>query len=323
VAAIDIRTCDDWGRPADGQLDAGFTRPSWSPPLTRLGTLHYIWNDVPNPSDSTMTVANVDRALDLIEVLADHPEGVALVSLAGGLGLAKSATHRLLQSLAARGYVTQDEATQRYRLSMKLGTLGFRIIDSRCLPDLAQGVLDRLAGLVGEYCRIAVVESRMLHWAARAQGANRGLRYDPPMGAEVALHATASGKAWLATLPEDEAIEIAMRRGLRRRQGMGRRTLVDVDELRRQLRETRRRGYAKAVDEAEAGVLALAAAFCTSPAAGAAAAGTVSIAGPALRLTAKRAESLVPQLLIAAREMTNAWPVWRRQTIRGGLRDAA
>jgi DNA-binding IclR family transcriptional regulator len=239
------------------------------------------------------------------------------------MGLPKSATHRLLEALSERGYVTQDDATQPYRLSMKLGTLGFRILDSRCLPDLAQGVLDRLAHDVGEYCRIALVENGTLHWVARSQGATQGLRYDPPMGTEIALHATASGKAWLATLPDDEALAIALRRGLRARPGMGRHAIRNVDELRRQLRDARRRGHANAVDEAEAGIVALAAAFRTSPAAVAAAAGTISIAGPATRLTAKRTESLVPRLMSAAREMTDLWPVWRRQATHPRLSDAA
>jgi DNA-binding IclR family transcriptional regulator len=104
---------------------------------------------------------------------------------------------------------------------------------------------------------------------------------------------------------------------------MGRHAIRNVDELRRQLRDARRRGHANAVDEAEAGIVALAAAFRTSPAAGAAAAGTISIAGPATRLTAKRTESCVPRLLAAAREMTDLWPVWRRQATHPKLSDAA
>lgn len=270
-----------------------------------------------------MTIPNVDRALAMLEALAGDPEGMPLVALATRLDFPKSATHRLLEALVARGYVLQDSPSQRYRLSMKLGTLAFRMLDARGLPDVSQDVLDRLATDVGEYCRIAVVENGTLNWVARAQGASQGLRYAPPMGGEVALHATASGKAWLATLPDDDALAIALQRGLRPRPGMGPRAPRNLDELRRHLRDTRRRGFAMAVDEAEAGIAALATTFRGSAADGAPAAGTVSIAGPAVRLDARRAALLAPRLIEAGAELTELWPMRRHQASGGDIPRAA
>ena len=148
-------------------------------------------------------------------------------------------------TLASRGYVRQDPATQAYALTLRLSTLGFRLLGARHLPDAGQSVLQRLAEETGEYCRLAVVDGGGLTWIARAQGSTQGLRYEPPMGGEVVLHATATGKAWLATLPEDEALRLVFARGFpRRRQAdpgnvrQGRR--AHVDELRAHLRETRR-----------------------------------------------------------------------------------
>lgn len=269
-----------------------------------------------------MQIANVDRALALVEALADRPQGASLGTLATLLELPKSAAHRLLRSLESRGYVVQDLATQDYRLSLKLGMLGFRLLDAVGLPDLAQGVVDRLAAQAGEYCRLALVEGKALRWVARAQGATQGLRYDPPMGREVALHATASGKAWLATLPEEEAFALALE-SLARRRDMGPRAARTLDEIRRNLRETRRRGHALAIDEAEDGIVAIAMAFRTSHAAQAPTAGTLSIAGPGVRLGKKRVEALVPKLAAAASEMAGLWPVRQRQPSPGRLLDAA
>ena len=121
---------------------------------------------------------------------------MSLGSLAEQLDLPKSATDRLLQTLMTRGYVAQDAASQDYSLSLKVALLGFRYLDARRLPDVAQDALDRLAHDCGEYCRISVVQGEELVWIARAQGAKLGLRYDPPMGGDVVLHATATGKAW-------------------------------------------------------------------------------------------------------------------------------
>jgi DNA-binding IclR family transcriptional regulator len=70
-----------------------------------------------------MSIANVDRALTLIETLAAAPGGLSLRSLAEQLEMPKSAMHRLLQTLAERGYVHQEPASQDYFLSLRVALL--------------------------------------------------------------------------------------------------------------------------------------------------------------------------------------------------------
>ena len=259
-------------------------------------------------------IANVDRAFTAIELLAGEPSGLALGALAERLDVPKSAAHRLMQALLDRGYVTQDPASQDYVLSLQLPLLGFRYLDARHLQDVAQKALDHLAQSTGEYCRIALVESEGLVWVARAQGATQGLRYDPPMGRDVVLHATATGKAWLASLPEQEALRIVCARGFTTPPGFGAHAVTTVDELRRHLAETRRRGYATAIEEGEPGTVALAAVFGASEAPDAPVAGTISIAGPQARMPATRVAALAPQLLATTREVATLWPLRVRQS---------
>lgn len=258
-------------------------------------------------------VANVDRSLRVLETLAGAPGGLSLRALADAAGLPKSAAHRLLHTLMLRGYVHQDKQSQDYCLSLKLALLGFRFLDARRLPDLLQGALDGLARASGEYCRIAIVEGEGLAWIARAQGARMGLRYDPPMGREVVLHATATGKAWLATLPEDEALRLVRARGLVTPEGFGANAVRSLDALATHLAQAREQGYAVAHEEGEPGIAAIARAFRTHDDPAAPAAGTVSIAGPLTRLTPARLAELVPLLVAATAELTSLWPVHRRQ----------
>ncbi len=267
-------------------------------------------------------IANVDRCLSLIEMLAGSAQPMSLGAIADELELPKSATHRLLQSLAVRGYVAQDSATQEYALSLKIALLGFRYLDACRLPDVAQAALDRLAQASGEYCRIALVDGDRLVWVARAQGAQHGLRYDSPMGRDVVLHATATGKAWLATLPDHDALRIVRARGFATPPGFGPRAVRTVAELKRHLAETKRRGYATAIEEGEPGTVAIAAAFRSHDWAGAPATGTVSIAGPLVRLNKQRIAALAPLLLEAARELTRLWPLRQRQAHVGAERAA-
>lgn len=260
-----------------------------------------------------MTIAAVERAFKLLEALADEADGADLTVLAEQLGLPVSATHRLLATLAERGFVTQDPQSGAYGLTLKLSQLAFRNLDLRGLPDAGQIVLDALARATREYCRLAVAESESLTWIARAQGATAGLRYEPPMGMGIVLHATATGKAWLASLPEQEALRIVCARGFDADGRTGPNALGDVDALRRHLRETRARGYALAVEEGEIGTVAMATTFRAGPDAGAPVAGTLSVAGPLPRMQEARRGEIAAALAIAAREMAAIWPLRRRQ----------
>lgn len=260
-----------------------------------------------------MPVAAVERCIRLIEVLVESPGGLSLAELARRLALPKSAVHRMLATLADRGYVEQDADTQNYGGSLRLATLGFRCLDSRHLPDAAETVLRQLAASTGEYCRLALVDGNALVWVARAHGTAQGLRYDPPMSRAVVLHATASGKAWLATLPEDAALQIACARGLAPPPGAGRNAARGVEDLRRRLAEARRRGYAIADDEAESGTLAYATVVRVEDAGQSKVVGTISVAGPHVRMQRLERDQVVAALFACARNMAATWPLYRRQ----------
>ncbi|CAN7613500.1 IclR family transcriptional regulator [Bosea sp. LjRoot237] len=260
-----------------------------------------------------MTIAAVERAFKLLEALAGEADGADLTVLAERLDLPVSATHRLLATLAERGFVTQDAQSGAYGLTLKLSQLAFRNLDLRGLPDAGQIVLDQLARATREYCRLAVIEGESLTWIARAQGATAGLRYEPPMGMGIVLHATATGKAWLASLPEAEALRIVCARGFDAQGRSGPNALGDVDALRQHLAETRNRGFALAVEEGEIGTVAMATTFRAGPDAGAPIAGTLSVAGPLPRMQEAHRDEIAAALATAARDMAAIWPLRRRQ----------
>lgn len=268
------------------------------------------------------SVASVERCLDALEILSGEADGLPLGVVADRLSLPKSATHRLLTALVQRRFAIQDTVNQHYTLSFRLAQLGFRRLDALRFPEVAQPILDRLAAETGEHVRLAVVEGRGMVWIARAQGASRGLRYDPEMGQGVVLHATATGKAWLATLPEDEALTIVLARGFAAPAHFGRRAVRTVTALRQHLAETRRRGYGLAIEEGEAGTAAIAAIVRDGEAADAPVVGTISVAGPLGRLVGDARAHTAERLLAATREMSIMWPVRRRQRAANSVGEA-
>lgn len=253
----------------------------------------------------------IQRCLDLLELLAEAPEGLALAALAARLRLPKSAVHRVLALLAARGFVRQDEATQHYALTLKLPSLGLRFLAGTGVSDLAQPVLDQLASRTHELARLAIVDGDGLVWCAKAQGAGAGLRYDADTARRVILHVTATGKIWLSTLPEAHAIDIVRREGRIGGPGVGPCAIRTLAALRRDLRETRRRGYGVAIEEGESGVAAIAVVVHPQRDTSKPACATVSIAGPLARMGAARRAELACEARASADAIADLWPVKR------------
>ncbi len=256
-----------------------------------------------------MTQSATERAIDILELLVDHPGGLQLGEVCERLGMPKSIGHRLLGLLARRDFVRQDPASRDYSLTLKLSLLGARHLAATGLGDVSQPILDRLAQATGELVRLAVVEGEGLVWVGKAQGARHGLRYDPDAGMHVVLHATATGKAWLATLPEAEALRIVIATGFATPPHFGPNALRDVPSLLHELDRTRARGHGLAIEEGEPGTAALAVVVRASAGPDAPVVGTLSVAGPVGRFTPERRRFFVEQLGIAAAELSALWPM--------------
>jgi IclR family acetate operon transcriptional repressor len=251
----------------------------------------------------------LERALDVVELLVDHPEGLPLSEIARVLNIPKSATHRILSHLGRRGYVGQPGGLERYRLNLKLAALGLRFVSRTNVVDICQPVIDRLAHDTGEFVRLALWDGAALTWVAKAQGAEHGLRYDPDMGHPVVLHATATGRVWLATLPKREAVGLVRQRGFDVPERFPKQRIKDEAALVSELRLTRKRGYGMAVEEGEPGTAAVAVAIeagenYRSP-------GTLSVAGPIVRMQPERLKEIVPLMQKASHELSELWPLTR------------
>lgn len=229
------------------------------------------------------------------------------------LALPKSAVHRLLGALIEQGWVEQDAPSSAYRLTMRLTILGQRLFNATGIPDICQPVLDALALETREFVRLAVIDAHALVWVADAQGAQGGLMYQPLLTTNtVPLHATASGKAWLARLPRVQARELMAHNGGFGRIGQyGPNAARAFDELAVELDRTAARGFGIAVSEAEPGVTAVAAAICAGKSGEPV--GTVSVAGPGVRMSEARIQQLGEQVIVAAAQLSKLWPLRRGQ----------
>lgn len=252
----------------------------------------------------------LNRCLDVLTLLSADSQWRRLSDIASALELPKGPVHRLLSELSALGWVEQDHETERYRLTLKLALLGQQYLRSTSLPGVAQPILDEVARRCRELVRLTVVQGNGLHWLASAQGAPTGLMYQPAFNGQLVLHTTANGKAWLATMDDDAARRLALSEGLGQAAGPGRlvgpRALRDVNALLQDLAATRARGYGLAVEEAEPGVKAIAVVVRAHD--DKKVLGTMSIAGPLVRMGPERDGEFHALLQQAAGTLGLVWP---------------
>ena len=82
----------------------------------------------PPASRVPSALTSIDKALEVCEVLSGVPRGMSLSDLSRAIRQPASTVHRLLAVLKKRGYVRQDDETQRYGLTLKMLDLSFRTL---------------------------------------------------------------------------------------------------------------------------------------------------------------------------------------------------
>ncbi len=163
-----------------------------------------------------------------------------MTDLAVALEIGPAQAYRTVASLAVVGFVHKDELTERYRLTTRFLTLAFRHLRVLDTYDLILPPLRRLATETGELTELNWVEQDRIVMIAKAESPRR-VKVVTRFGEAEALHATAAGKVWLASLEEDDALERVIRRGM---PAFTDRTITSPVEFLEELRRVRAQGYA-------------------------------------------------------------------------------
>ncbi len=234
----------------------------------------------------------VIRALGLLKAFSRAQPEQSLAELSGATGLAKTTAHRLLAALESEGLIARNPLTRSFRLGPAALALGIQALVSNDLRAVVEPELRVLAEHTGETATLEVpLEATML---ILAEVSGRHLvTVAAELGTRWPIHATSTGKAYLAALSADQRRTILAPPLA----ALTPATIVDVEELERELERVRKLGYATASDEIEAGASAVGAVLKNAlgkPVGG------ISFNGPTSRFTARHIQSLGRELAAAA-----------------------
>ncbi|WP_439655878.1 IclR family transcriptional regulator [Lentzea sp. HUAS TT2] len=245
-------------------------------------------------SDSAAQVQSVDRAISVLELLAQGEAGIT--EIAGELGVHKSTVSRLVSVLEARGLVEQLGERGKYAIGFGVVRLAGAATGRMDLTKLGQPVCQSLADSFGETVNIAVHDAGVAINITQARG-SAAVSAVNWIGQRTPLHATSSGKVLLAYLQPDERkrlVSLPL-------DSYTENTVVDAARLLKELEEVAAQGYAACFEELELGLHAVAVPVRGHRGEVVAA---MSASGPSYRLSRDRVDQIVSTMSSAAADLS-------------------
>ena len=185
------------------------------------------------------TILSVAKAMELLQLLCDAGEPLALGQISARTGLPRSTAFGLLTTMRDYDVVTQH-ADGKYALGLRLFEYGCRVSSSWDISAVARPYLEHLSSEVGASAMLCVHEGG--HAITLEQAEGRGdLRVVSEIGARLPLHCTSQGKLFLSALPRHEAAGLLHKLPLT---AYTPHTLTAPESLLAQLEEVRQNGYA-------------------------------------------------------------------------------
>jgi IclR family acetate operon transcriptional repressor len=192
---------------------------------------------------SAYPIRSVDRVCDILDTLANAPDGVTLTEVADATGLPKSSAFRYLSALEARHYVQRGHDAVTYRLGLAFRPQHTRGIAR--LAELARPALERLRDKLEETTNLGLLDGTSVVHSVVCESPQM-MRLAARVGERGYVHATALGKAMAAVLPEERVRSLIAVSGM---PSFTDATITDLPALLEELDKVRQQGYA--VDEQE------------------------------------------------------------------------
>ena len=245
-------------------------------------------------------LGSVDNALRLLCLFRDR-QVVGVVDVSSALSIGRSTAHRLLTTLAARGFLAQDARTKSYRPGPMLLEVALASIRGLELRSVVRPVLEELRDETHETAHLLIVNGASATFVDSVES-RRMLRTSSRIGVTLPTHATSGGKAVLAEMTLEELRRIYPEPRL---PNMTVRTTATRQALEAELEAIRQRGYAINRGESESDVTAVGAVIRTS---GRGPDAAIAVSGPSTRITTDQLEHLGTRVLQAAAQIEQLLP---------------
>lgn len=200
-------------------------------------------------------IQSVERALKILEILAEYPDGVGVTELSLKLDVAKSTAHRLLNTLLNQHYVSKDVRSDNYVLGTQILLIANQALENLSIVEIAKDEINKLSELTNETVHLCLFDKDEVVYIDKVES-NQTIRMHSRIGTRSLMHCTGVGKAILAFLKKEEVKDILSRKGM---PAFTDKTITTFDEMWKELEEISTNGFALDDIENEDGIRCVAA----------------------------------------------------------------
>lgn len=208
-----------------------------------------------NVDPSRNFIESLARGLAILTLLAERAKPLGLTELSAELGLSISTLQRFTYTLQKLGYLQRDPESKKFRLHSKVLSLGFLFLSGSDLVEVATPYLQELSQETSETVNLCILDGPEIVYLQRIATPHL-LRSGIRLGSRYPAYCTSVGKAMLAFLPPQTLDGILQKTDW---QAFTPRTITREQDLRRQLKQVRERGFGICDEELSLGVRAVAA----------------------------------------------------------------
>ena len=208
--------------------------------------------------NETNLVQSVDRALRIIEFLAENPTGAGITEISKSLGLSKGTVHRLISTLKERDFAYQSSNTELYRLSYKILYLYNCISNNIDMFKVSRPIIRKFADTVDATVHLATLDEKRSNivYIDRIEPMNSQKLFvmSSRVGKKAPCYCTAAGKMLLSQYSDDEIRDIMKGEEYKTYTD---KTIKNIDEFLEEIHKVRKQGYALDENEYDHGIICI------------------------------------------------------------------
>lgn len=197
----------------------------------------------------------LDRVMNIIELLSTSSQGMGVTDIGAKLNLHKSTVHRLINALAARGYIEKDHRTGLYKIGMKFIEISSLHLHQLELKTEAAPYMRNLAEATGQVSHLAILDETDVVYIEKFDVMQK-LRLYSEIGKRIPVYCSALGKVLLSSQTPEMQKQILDSINIK---PFTENTIKDRITLEIELDKTKKRGWALDNEEHELGVCCVAA----------------------------------------------------------------
>jgi len=187
----------------------------------------------------------VERALGMLEAVAQEPEGLSNAEISRKLQIPKSSASYILRTLEKQNYLNRDAESGKYRVGLKILGLSRGALSGIDVREVALPIMRNLMEKTNLTCHLAILDGPEAVYIEKVEPQGF-IRMDTWVGRRMRVHATSVGKALVAYVPQERLEKILSERAMERRTP---KTITTPPRLFKELEKVRAQGYA--VDDEE------------------------------------------------------------------------